>query len=101
MSQEELSIFWELVVWVILSKKLYMYMCPIPNGFRERAVSLYSFKTVDKDILGIVSNIGFYCSSDKVGTVNLVQYISKLPPSTSMHFATRVRTWRVARLSAS
>jgi hypothetical protein len=27
-SQEEMSIFWE----VILSKKLYMYMCPIPNG---------------------------------------------------------------------
>jgi hypothetical protein len=23
---------------------------------------------------------------------------SKIPPSTSMHFATRVRTWRVARL---
>jgi hypothetical protein len=26
---------------VILSKKVYMYMCPIPNGFRDRAVSLY------------------------------------------------------------
>jgi hypothetical protein len=25
---------------------------------------------------------------------------SKIPPSTSMHFATRVRTWRVARLSS-
>jgi hypothetical protein len=38
MSQEERSIFWE----VILSKKVYMYMCPIPNGFRDRAISLYS-----------------------------------------------------------
>ena len=26
---------------------------------------------------------------------------SKIPPSTSMHFATRVKTWRVIRLSAS
>jgi hypothetical protein len=22
-------------------KKVYMYMCPIPNGFRDRAISLY------------------------------------------------------------
>ena len=34
-----------------------------------------SFKLVDKEILRIVSNIGIYCSSDKVGTVYLVQYI--------------------------
>jgi hypothetical protein len=34
---------WEVVVSVILSKKkVYMYMCPIPNGFRDRAISLYS-----------------------------------------------------------
>jgi hypothetical protein len=26
----------------ILSKKMYMYMCPIPNSFRDRAMSLYS-----------------------------------------------------------
>jgi hypothetical protein len=32
--------------------------------------------------------------------VQFTQYntFSKIPPSTSMHFATRVRTWRVARL---
>jgi hypothetical protein len=23
-------------------QKVYMYMCPIPNGFRDRAISLYS-----------------------------------------------------------
>jgi hypothetical protein len=40
-------------------------------------------------------------SSDKIGTIYLVNRLSKIPPSTSMHFATRVRTWRVARLSAS
>jgi hypothetical protein len=29
-------------------QKLYMYMCSIPNGFRDRAISLYSSKIVDK-----------------------------------------------------
>jgi hypothetical protein len=52
-----------------------MYLCPLPNGFRDRAVSLCSCKIVDKEILRIVSNIGIYRSSDKVGTVYLVQYI--------------------------
>jgi hypothetical protein len=48
-------------------------MCPIPNGFRHRAISLYSFKIVDKkEILRTVANTGVYCSSDKVGTVYLV-----------------------------
>jgi hypothetical protein len=46
-----------------------MSMCRNANGFRERALSLYSYKIVDKEILGIVSNIGIYCSSNKVGTV--------------------------------
>jgi hypothetical protein len=31
----------QVIVSVILSKKVYMYMCPIPNGFRDRAISLY------------------------------------------------------------
>jgi hypothetical protein len=26
---------------IILSKKMYMYMYPIPNGFQDRAISLY------------------------------------------------------------
>jgi hypothetical protein len=29
------------IVSAILSKEVYMYMCPIPNGFRDRAISLY------------------------------------------------------------
>jgi hypothetical protein len=41
-SQEERSIFWEVIVLVILSKNVYVYMCPILNGFRDRAISLYS-----------------------------------------------------------
>jgi hypothetical protein len=48
-------------------------MCPIPNGFRDRAISLYSSKTVDKkDILRTVSNAYIYSSSDEVDTVHLV-----------------------------
>jgi hypothetical protein len=43
MSHEEMSIFLKVTVSVI-----YMYMCPIPNGFRDRALSLYSSKTADK-----------------------------------------------------
>ena len=37
-----ITIFWEVIVTVILrEKKVYTYTCPIPNGFRDRAVSLY------------------------------------------------------------
>jgi hypothetical protein len=47
-SQEERSIFWEVTESVILSKKVYMYVYPIPNGFRDTAILLYSSRTVDK-----------------------------------------------------
>jgi hypothetical protein len=51
-------------------QKVYVYMCPIPNGFRDRAISLYTSQIVDKkEMLRTVSNTGIYCSSDKVGTV--------------------------------
>jgi hypothetical protein len=66
MSQVERSIFWEVIVSA-------MYMCPIPNGFRDRVISLYSSKIVDKkEILRTVANTGVYCSTDEVGTVYLV-----------------------------
>jgi hypothetical protein len=41
MFQKERAIFWELTVSNVLSKKVYIYMCPIQNGFRERAISVY------------------------------------------------------------
>jgi hypothetical protein len=72
-SQEERSIFWEVIISVILSKKVYMYMCPTPNGFRDTDILLHSSKIVDKkEILRTVSITGIYCSSDKVGTVYLI-----------------------------
>jgi hypothetical protein len=53
-----------------------MYMCFIPNDFRDRIILQYSSKIVDKkEILRTVSNTGIYCPSDKVGTVYLMQYI--------------------------
>jgi hypothetical protein len=70
-----MSIFWGVTVSAILSKKvyIYIYMCPIPNGFRDRDISLYNSKIVDKkEILRTVSITGIYCSSDKVGTVYLI-----------------------------
>jgi hypothetical protein len=54
-------------------KKLYMYMCPILNSFRDRAILLYSYKIVDKkEILRTVSNTGIYCSNEKFRTLYLV-----------------------------
>ena len=70
-SQEERSIFWEVIVSVILTKNGYMNTCPIPNGFRDRAIWMYNRKIIDKkEILRVrtVSNTGIYCSSDRVGT---------------------------------
>jgi len=63
---------------------------------------MYNRKIVDKkEILHVrtVSNTGIYCSSDRVGTV--YNKCSKIPPSTSMHFATRVKAWRIVPLSVS
>jgi hypothetical protein len=47
-------------------------MCPIPNGFRDRAILLYSSRIDNKEILRTVSDSGIYCSSEKDGTVYLV-----------------------------
>jgi hypothetical protein len=49
-------------------------MCSIPNGFQDRAISLYSSKTVDKKEIMTVSNNGICSSSDKAGTVYLEKY---------------------------
>jgi len=77
-------------------------MCPIPNSFWDRAIWMYNRKIVDKkEILCVctVSNTGINCSSDRVGAV--YNKCLKIPPSTSLHFATCVKTWRALRLSAS
>jgi hypothetical protein len=36
--QEEMSVFWEAIVWVIVRKKVYMNVCLILNCYRDRVV---------------------------------------------------------------
>jgi hypothetical protein len=40
MAQEESSVSWDVIVSVILSKKVHMYMCPLRNGFQDRVILL-------------------------------------------------------------
>jgi hypothetical protein len=77
-------------------QKVNTYMHPLPKVFRERDISLYSSKNCRYYVLFLI--VVFI-----VQVTKLVQFIkhntfSKIPPLTSMHFETRVRTWRVARL---
>ena len=97
-----MSIFWEVIVSVILSKNVYMNMCPIPDGFRDRDFECATAK------LSIRKRYYVYVLFlIPVFIVQVTEFVqgynkcSKIPPSTSMHFATRVKTWRVVRLSAS
>jgi hypothetical protein len=41
-SQEDRSLFWEVIVSVIRSITMYTCMCPIPNGFPNGPISLYT-----------------------------------------------------------
>jgi TctA family transporter len=72
MFQEEMSIFWEVIISIILSKKLYMYMCTILVSEIELFHCRDPKLLMSKHILRTVSNTGIYCSRDKVGTVYLV-----------------------------
>jgi hypothetical protein len=48
-----------------------MYMCPVPNGFGDRAVSLYSSKIVDKKEI-LLFLVPVFIVEVIVGTVCLV-----------------------------
>jgi hypothetical protein len=50
-SQEQRSIFWEVTVSVILSRKVCMYMYPIPNGFRDRALHCTLYRRATRHVL--------------------------------------------------
>jgi hypothetical protein len=100
--QEERSVFWEVIVSVMLAKKLYMYMCPIPNCFRDRVFHC----TVPKLFIRERYYALFLIPVLIIQVTKLVQFtkcntFSKIPPLTSMHFATRVRAWRVAPLCSA
>jgi len=54
MSQEEILVFWEVIISVILSKIMYMYTCPIPNGFRYTTISQYRSLNSAPTILSVI-----------------------------------------------
>jgi hypothetical protein len=57
-------------MWRDMSLGVCVCVCVQSLHFQDRAISLYSSKTVDKkEILCSVSNTGIYCWSDEVGTV--------------------------------
>jgi hypothetical protein len=70
-SQQEMSIFREVIVSAILSNKVYTVHVSY-SGFRDRAILLYSSKIDDKKgILSTASITDIYCSSDEVATICL------------------------------
>jgi hypothetical protein len=72
-------------------------MCPISNGFRDRAMSLHSPKIVDKkEVIRTVSKTGIYRSSDSWCSLRSIIHFRK--SHRQQHSASRVRTWHVARL---
>jgi hypothetical protein len=74
-------------------QKICMYICPVPKGFRDWTISPYSSKIIDnKEILRIVSNTVFTVQVTKWVQFTHYNTFSRIPLSTSMHFATRMRT---------
>ena len=84
-----------------LKAKIFVWTCVLLRTFSK--TELFECTTSKLLIrmlrLRIISNTGICCLSDRV--VTDYNKCSKIPPSTLMHFATRVKTWRVVRLSAS
>jgi hypothetical protein len=103
-SQEERSIFWEVIVSVILSRKVYIYIyIYIRVLFRTVSEIVSCYRTVPKLLIRKRYYVLFLIPVFTVQVTKLVQFtlyntFPKIPPSTSKHFATHVRTWRVARL---
>ena len=98
-SQEERLIFWEVRAEVILSKNVYMNMCPIPNVFRDGAIWMHNRKILIRKRYYVY--VLFLIPVFIVQVTELAQgynKFSKIPPSTSVHFAC---CSCVVRLSAS
>jgi hypothetical protein len=96
------SVFGEVIV---RKEKVNMNMCLILNGYRETAVRIYKYKSIvndnkEKETTYRSHNlILVLCLNDKFVTAH--SKCPKIPPSTPMHFAYRVRRCRVVRLSCS
>jgi hypothetical protein len=68
-------------------------MCPIPNGFRDTAISLYSSKLLIRKIYYVLFLIlVFIVQVTKLVHFTWYSIFSKIPLPTLMYFATRERT---------
>ena len=89
MSQEERSIFWKVIVSIILSRKLYMNICPIPNGFRDGAIWMQTAKLLVRK--RYYEYVLFLMPVFIVQVTELVQLIIKVR---KFHRLTCFRQWR-------
>ena len=96
--REESAILWEMIVCVILSKKVHMNMGPILNGYRDMVKRRYGPSCEHEQQLNIATNItcmqvltivllmicnGQNPGSSTSGTSH--NKCSKMPPPTSLH----------------
>jgi len=114
--QEKSAILWEMIVCVILSKKVHMNMGPILNGYRDMVKRRYGPPASTNSnyvINNITTNITcmqvltivllMICNEQNPGSSTSGTYhnkFSKMLPPTSMHLWTRCRVLRVARRSS-
>jgi len=67
--QQERSIFWEVIVIIIVRKEVYMDKCLILSGYQDRAVWIYKYKRTVELYIGI--------KKDKLLTVNFIKLLFK------------------------
>ena len=99
MSQEEMSVFREVIVSVILSKK---YICTCVLFPKVSEIELFNCtvsKLSIKRYYVLFLILVFIVQVTKLVQFTQYNIFSKIPQSASMHFATLVRTWCVARPS--
>ena len=81
--------------------KKFIWMCLIPNGYRDRAGRTYKNIVNGNKEMEITCCLFYFlfviwCLNEKFVTVH--NKCSKIPPSTSVHFANLMRRSRVVRL---
>jgi len=101
-----ISAIWKVILSAIVRKKVHMSMCLIMNSNRNRAALIYKYRSTETDITYCSCNFNFIfkcqiCYTKMTKSVTVHNNCSKIPQSTSTHFATRVRRSRVVRLSWS
>jgi hypothetical protein len=87
--QEERSVFREVIVLVIVRKKIHINMCLILNIYQEGAIWTYKYKSNMNDHKEELITVKFilillWCLNDNFVTVH--NKCLKIPPSSSVHF---------------